>query len=63
MAVYSGLLNEQNPSEGFTVTYSGGDYCDNEGVERKASFNFHCDKNIEFDVKKVEEISSCHYAF
>ena len=32
-------------------------------TERKVNFNFHCSKDIEFDISSVRETKKCHYDF
>ena len=46
------------------MTYGGGDFCEEEWMERKVRFDFHCDPSIDFEVRYVDKASKpCEYIF
>jgi hypothetical protein len=55
-------IDKKQRNKGFKVTYSGGDFCHEEGIDRKSNFIFNCDPSIDFEVRSVDELK-CIYTF
>ena len=41
-------IDPNDRSQGFIVTYEGGEFCSEAGRPREARFSFYCDRNIDF---------------
>lgn len=61
--MYSDYIDLDDKSKGFSVFYTGGDYCSGYDMDRKVKFNFNCDKDVEFEVRSVGETTPCLYEF
>eukprot|EP00347_Sterkiella_histriomuscorum_P003155 403365383 len=61
--MYSDYLDQQDRHKGFSVTYGGGDFCDDNWMERKVKFDFHCDPQIDFEVRYMDKSKPCEYTF
>lgn len=58
------LIDEDNPTQGVSMTYMGGDICENTNIDRKLTINFQCSTELglsEFEHERVVE-EHCHYS-
>jgi len=53
----------ESDDKGIAIGYSGGDSCFPERAQRESRFEFHCDPEIDFEIRDVDEPETCLYVF
>lgn len=61
--MYTEYLDKDNRHKGYSVVYGGGDFCEEAWMERKTRFEFHCDPNIDFEMRYIDTSKPCEYTF
>lgn len=61
-ALEAKYIDDDHKEKGFSLIYGQGDFCEAFWKEREVRFDYHCDWDIDFEVRQMVE-NQCTYHF